>query len=122
MAGKPKPQPQPQTEPQPPQTQQIRFRIFDGTDICHGVYPLSTTIDTIKERLLAEWPQGKSSIPTSVDEIKLMHAGRYLVGGRTLGESRLRIVPGQVVTILAIVQPPEARQRTGDSPVDVNQR
>lgn len=40
---------------------ELRFRIFDGTDIGQGHYPLSTNIDTIKKRLLSEWPQGCAS-------------------------------------------------------------
>ncbi|XP_073148424.1 membrane-anchored ubiquitin-fold protein 3-like [Henckelia pumila] len=100
---------------------EYRFRIFDGTDLCQGIYPLSTTIDAIKERLLSEWPQDKSVIPTSVDDIRLLHAGHYLASGRTLGESRLCIVPDEVVTMHVIVQPPEARRRTGGTSGATNQ-
>lgn len=39
---------------------ELRFRIFDGTDICQGIYARSTTITSLKQRLLAEWPQGYS--------------------------------------------------------------
>lgn len=37
---------------------ELKFRIFDGTDIGHGTYFSSTTTDILKQRLLAEWPQG----------------------------------------------------------------
>lgn len=37
---------------------ELRFRIFDGTDIGHSTYAPSTTIASLKQRLLAEWPQG----------------------------------------------------------------
>lgn len=37
---------------------ELRFRIFDGTDIAHDTYLLSTTIESLKERVVAEWPQG----------------------------------------------------------------
>lgn len=33
---------------------ELKFRIFDGTYIGHRTYPLSTTVATIKQRLVAE--------------------------------------------------------------------
>lgn len=37
---------------------ELKFRIFDGTDVAHANYPSTTTVATIKERLVAEWPKG----------------------------------------------------------------
>lgn len=37
---------------------ELKFRIFDATDIAHGTYSSSTTIGTLKQRVVAEWPQG----------------------------------------------------------------
>ena len=37
---------------------ELKFRIYDGTDIGHTTYASSTTIAFLKERLIAEWPQG----------------------------------------------------------------
>lgn len=37
---------------------ELKFRIFDGTDIAHTTYALSTAVATLKQRLVAEWPQG----------------------------------------------------------------
>lgn len=37
---------------------ELKFRIYDGTDICHGTYASSTTVATLKQQLVAEWPQG----------------------------------------------------------------
>lgn len=37
---------------------ELKFRIYDGTDICHGTYTSSTTVATLKQQLVAEWPQG----------------------------------------------------------------
>ncbi|KAL9430796.1 hypothetical protein AB3S75_026065 [Citrus x aurantiifolia] len=36
---------------------ELKFRIYDGTDICHGTYASSTTVATLKQQLVAEWPQ-----------------------------------------------------------------
>ncbi|KZV45581.1 hypothetical protein F511_27191 [Dorcoceras hygrometricum] len=51
--------------------------------------------------------------PTSVHDIKLVNAGQVLGDGRTLAESRVCVVPGEVTTMLVNVQPPEARRRPG---------
>lgn len=40
---------------------ELKFRIFDGTDICHGSYSSSIAVATLKQRLLSEWPQGCDS-------------------------------------------------------------
>lgn len=40
------------------ETLELRFRIFDGTDIGHGTYPSSVTTAALKQRLLSVWPQG----------------------------------------------------------------
>lgn len=38
---------------------ELKFRIYDGTDIGHSSYAPSMTVATLKKRLLSEWPQGK---------------------------------------------------------------
>lgn len=37
---------------------ELKFRIYDGTDIGHNTYALSTSVATLKQRLVSEWPQG----------------------------------------------------------------
>lgn len=37
---------------------ELRFRIYDGIDIAHGTYEASMTVSTLKQRIIAEWPQG----------------------------------------------------------------
>ncbi|KAL2540545.1 Membrane-anchored ubiquitin-fold protein 6 [Abeliophyllum distichum] len=93
---------------------ELKFRIFDGTDICHGTYSSSTTMDMLKQRLLAEWPQDKSVIPKSVNDMKLIHAGKVLEKGKTLAESRIHVgdLPQGVITMHVVVQPPHAKKKT----------
>ncbi|KAJ0651104.1 putative Ubiquitin-like domain superfamily, UBL3-like, ubiquitin domain-containing protein [Helianthus annuus] len=38
---------------------ELKFRIYDGTDISHGSYASSTTVTALKQKLVSEWPQGK---------------------------------------------------------------
>lgn len=52
---------------------ELKFRIYDGTDICHGIYAPSATVATLKQILVAEWPQGYSHISV----ISLYHLYLY---------------------------------------------
>ncbi|KAK3041457.1 hypothetical protein RJ639_000434, partial [Escallonia herrerae] len=92
---------------------ELKFRIFDGTDIGHSTYASSTAIATLKQRLVAEWPQDKSVIPKSVSDVKLIHAGKVLENTKTLAESRIYIgdLPGGVTTMHVVVQPPVAKKK-----------
>jgi hypothetical protein len=37
---------------------ELKFRLFDGTDLGPRKYATETTIATIKENILSQWPQG----------------------------------------------------------------
>ncbi|CAL5427965.1 unnamed protein product [Camellia sinensis] len=93
---------------------ELKFRIYDGTDIAHSTYAPSTTVATLKQRLVAEWPQDKSVVPKSVSDIKLIHAGKVLENGKTLAESRVHFgdLPGGVSTMHVVVQPPVPKKKT----------
>ncbi|KAL3849797.1 hypothetical protein ACJIZ3_011679 [Penstemon smallii] len=93
---------------------ELKFRIYDGTDIGHGTYSSSATVASIKQRLLSEWPQGKSFMPKSVNDMKLIHAGKFLENGKTLAECRVHVddLPGGVITMHVVVQPSVAKQKT----------
>ncbi|KAL9665328.1 hypothetical protein QQ045_020747 [Rhodiola kirilowii] len=68
---------------------ELKFRIFDGTDISHNTYASSTSVASLKQQLVGQWPQDKSSIPKSINDFKLIHAGKVLENNKTLAESRL---------------------------------
>ncbi|PSR94777.1 Membrane-anchored ubiquitin-fold protein like [Actinidia chinensis var. chinensis] len=93
---------------------ELKFRIYDGTDIAHSNYVPSTTVATLKQRLVTEWPQDKSIVPKSVSDIKLIHAGKVLENSKTLSESRVHFgdLPGGVITMHVVVQPPVAKKKT----------
>ncbi|KAG9145744.1 hypothetical protein Leryth_011170 [Lithospermum erythrorhizon] len=93
---------------------ELKFRIYDGTDIGHGTYAPTTTVTALKQRLVAEWPQGKSSVPKSANDMKLIHAGKVLENGKTLGDCKVHVggLPGGVITMHVVVQPPLAKQKT----------
>ncbi|XP_027352223.1 membrane-anchored ubiquitin-fold protein 3-like [Abrus precatorius] len=93
---------------------ELKFRIYDGTDIAHSTYSSSTTIGTLKQRLVAEWPQGKTVTPKSVSDLKLIHAGKFLENSKTLADSRITFgdIPGGGITVHVVVQPPVTKKKT----------
>ncbi|XP_047958797.1 membrane-anchored ubiquitin-fold protein 3-like [Salvia hispanica] len=93
----------------------LKFRIFDGTDIGHGSYSPSVTVATLKQRLLSEWPQDKSVVPKSVNDMKVIHGGKVLENDKTLAESRAHTsdLPGGVITMHVVVQPAVVKKKTG---------
>ncbi|KAF7804815.1 membrane-anchored ubiquitin-fold protein 3-like [Senna tora] len=93
---------------------ELKFRIFDGTDIAHSTYSSSTTVGTLKQRVVAEWPQGKTVSPKSIGDVKLIHAGKVLENSQTLADSRITFgdVPGGVITMHVVVQPHVTKKKT----------
>lgn len=37
---------------------EIKFRLFDGSDIGPKSFPTATSVATLKESILAQWPKG----------------------------------------------------------------
>jgi hypothetical protein len=44
---------------------EVKFRLFDGTDIGPNKYDPATTVTALKEFVLARWPQGETDRPLS---------------------------------------------------------
>nr|DAD33404.1 TPA_asm: hypothetical protein HUJ06_012255 [Nelumbo nucifera] len=59
----------------------------------------------------------KTIIPKSVNDVKLIYSGKVLENSKTLAESRILFgdLPGGVITMHVVVQPPLARKKTGMS-------
>ncbi|GMY16473.1 membrane-anchored ubiquitin-fold protein 3-like isoform X2 [Fagus crenata] len=93
---------------------ELKFRIYDGTDIGQGAYASSMTVATLKQKLVAEWPKDKTVTPKSVNDVKLIHAGKILEDNKALADSRITIgdLPGGVVTMHVVIQPPVAKKKT----------
>ena len=94
---------------------EVKFRLFDGTDIGPSKYDPSTTVSALKEFILARWPQDKEIAPKTVNDLKLINAGRILENNRTLAESRVPVgeVPGGVITMHVVVRPPQVDKNSG---------
>ncbi|XP_042031251.1 membrane-anchored ubiquitin-fold protein 6-like [Salvia splendens] len=86
---------------------ELKFRLADGSDIGPSKYSSTTTVISLKERIISQWPKDKENGPKSVNDIKLINAGKILENNRTLAESRtpLSEVPGGVITMLVVVRP-----------------
>ncbi|KAI4346646.1 hypothetical protein L6164_007526 [Bauhinia variegata] len=87
---------------------EIKFRLIDGTDIGPKNFPAATSIATLKESILAQWPKDKENGPRTIRDVKLISAGKILDNNRTVGEcqSPLYDIPGGVTTMHVVVQPP----------------
>ncbi|XP_022758073.1 membrane-anchored ubiquitin-fold protein 3-like [Durio zibethinus] len=96
---------------------ELKFRIFDGTDIAHSTYASSMTVATLKQRIVAEWPQDKTVAPKSINDLKLIHAGKVLENNKTLADSRITFgdLPVGVITMHVVVQPVIANNKTEKS-------
>ncbi|XP_051140506.1 membrane-anchored ubiquitin-fold protein 2 isoform X2 [Andrographis paniculata] len=90
---------------------EIKFRLTDGSDIGPRNFPAATSVATLKENIIAQWPKEKENGPRTVKDIKLISAGRILENNRTVGECRspLGDVPG-VTTMHVVVQPPTEKE------------
>eukprot|EP00262_Sarcandra_glabra_P007383 TRINITY_DN20143_c0_g1_i1.p1 TRINITY_DN20143_c0_g1~~TRINITY_DN20143_c0_g1_i1.p1 ORF type:complete len:119 (-),score=11.84 TRINITY_DN20143_c0_g1_i1:232-588(-) len=101
---------------------ELKFRLFDGSDIGPSNYASSTTIATLKERIVAEWPQDKKVIPKVLNDVKLIYSGKVLENNRTLSESRIPFgeLPGGVITMHVVVQPSVARKKTDKNPDEMS--
>lgn len=91
---------------------EIKFRLTDGTDIGPKNFAVATSVATLKESVIAQWPKEKENGPRTVKDVKLISAGRILENNRTVGECRSPLcdVPGGVTTMHVVVQPPPAEK------------
>ncbi|KAK8711100.1 hypothetical protein V6N13_146398 [Hibiscus sabdariffa] len=92
---------------------EIKFRLTDGSDIGPKTFPAATSIATLKESVLAQWPKEKENGPRTVKDVKLISAGKILENNRTLGEcqSPLYDIPGGLTTMHVVVQPPSEKEK-----------
>lgn len=57
----------------------------------------------------------KTITPKSVNDVKLIHAGKILENNKTLADSRVTMgdLPTGVITMHVVIQPPVAKKKTG---------
>lgn len=87
---------------------EIKFLFTDGSDIGPKSFPAATTVATLKESILSQWPKEKDNAPRTVKDVKLINAGRILENNRTVRDCRSPLceVPEGVMTMHVVVQRP----------------
>ncbi|KAE8665652.1 Pentatricopeptide repeat-containing protein [Hibiscus syriacus] len=85
--------------------------LTDGSDIGPKTFPAATSVATLKESFLAQWPKEEEDGPRTVKDLKLISAGKILENNRTLGEcqSPLCDIPGGLTTMHVVVQTPPGK-------------
>ncbi|WOL00588.1 hypothetical protein Cni_G09301 [Canna indica] len=93
---------------------ELRFRLFDGSDIGPIRYASSSTVAMLKERIISEWPRDKKIIPKVANDVKLISSGKILENSRTISQCTPTFgeLPGGVITMHVIVQPSSANSKT----------
>ncbi|XP_057437554.1 membrane-anchored ubiquitin-fold protein 4 [Lotus japonicus] len=93
---------------------ELKFRIYDGSDIGPFRYSPTSTVAMLKDRILAEWPKDKKIIPKAANDIKLISAGKILENNKTVGQCRVPFgeLPPAVITMHVVVQPSLAKAKT----------
>ncbi|XP_022938993.1 membrane-anchored ubiquitin-fold protein 2-like isoform X2 [Cucurbita moschata] len=101
----------------------IKFRLNDGSDIGPKTFPAATTIATLKQSILAQWPRGKENGPRTVKDVQLISAGKILENNRTVNDCRSQLydIPGSVTTMHVVIQPPSLeKEKKGSDPSTQN--
>ncbi|KAG0464369.1 hypothetical protein HPP92_020007 [Vanilla planifolia] len=90
---------------------EIRFRLPDGSDIGPNKYTAATTVSTLKESILAGWPKELENSPKTINDLKLINAGKILENNETLAECRSAICDLSGVTTMHVVVKPPSVER-----------
>ncbi|KAD6119501.1 hypothetical protein E3N88_10772 [Mikania micrantha] len=87
---------------------EVKFRLADGSDIGPKRYSPTITVGSLKEMILSQLPQDESNGPKTINDMKLINAGKILENHKTLAESRSLVseVPGGIITMLVVMRPP----------------
>ncbi|OAY71194.1 Membrane-anchored ubiquitin-fold protein 4, partial [Ananas comosus] len=67
---------------------ELRFRLYDGSDIGPMRYSSSSTVAMLKERIVSEWPKDKKIAPKAATDVKLINAGKVLENNKTIGQCK----------------------------------
>ncbi|CAL9118958.1 unnamed protein product [Musa textilis] len=94
---------------------ELKFRLFDGSDIGPIRYSSSSTVAMLKDRIISEWPRDKKIIPKVANDVKLISAGKILENNATVAQcaSPFGELPAGVITMHVVVQPSLTKTKTG---------
>ncbi|KAF3438487.1 hypothetical protein FNV43_RR21249 [Rhamnella rubrinervis] len=91
----------------------IKFRLYDGSDIGPFQYSSTSTVDMLKQRIVADWPKGKTIIPKAANEVKLISSGKILENNKTVGQCKVPFGDnaGGAIIMHVVVQPSPAKAK-----------
>ncbi|KAI3689286.1 hypothetical protein L2E82_47240 [Cichorium intybus] len=93
---------------------EVKFRLADGNDIGPSKYSSVTTVGSLKDKIISQWPKEKENAPKTINDVKLINAGKILENNKTLAESRSLVseIPGGVITMHVVLRPPIADKKS----------
>ncbi|XP_064960866.1 membrane-anchored ubiquitin-fold protein 4-like isoform X2 [Musa acuminata AAA Group] len=93
---------------------ELKFRLYDGSDIGPIRYSSSSTIAMLKERIISEWPRDKKIVPKVANDVKLISAGKILENSKTIAQCRSPFgePPADGITMHVVVQPSLTKAKT----------
>ncbi|XP_072980997.1 membrane-anchored ubiquitin-fold protein 3-like [Typha angustifolia] len=93
---------------------ELKFRLYDGSDIGPIRYSSSSTVAMLKERIISEWPKDKKIIPKVANDVKLISSGKILENNKTIAQCRPTFgeLPAGVITMHVVVQPSLTKTKT----------
>ncbi|KAJ4959618.1 hypothetical protein NE237_019528 [Protea cynaroides] len=98
---------------------ELKFRLYDGTDIGPIWYSSASTVAMVKERIVAEWPKDKKIVPKAANDVKLISAGKILENNKTVGQCREPFgeLSGGVITMhVLVLAKTKTEKKVVDSP------
>lgn len=93
---------------------ELKFRLYDGSDIGPIRYSSASTVAMLKERIVSDWPRDKKIIPKGANDVKLISAGKILENNKTIAQCRAPFgdLPGGIITMHVVVQPSITKSKT----------
>ncbi|KAG8384996.1 hypothetical protein BUALT_Bualt04G0176200 [Buddleja alternifolia] len=93
---------------------ELKFRLYDGSDIGPFRYSPASTVAMLKERIVAEWPKDKKIAPKAASDVKLINGGKILENNKTVAQCKMPFgeLPNGIITMHAVVQPSLAKAKT----------
>ncbi|KAK4360819.1 hypothetical protein RND71_019771 [Anisodus tanguticus] len=93
---------------------EVKFRLFDGSDVGPFRCSPASTVSMLKERIVAEWPKDKKIAPKAANDVKLISAGKILENNKTVGQCKTPFgeLPSGVITMHAVVQPSVGKSKS----------
>ncbi|KAJ0972528.1 hypothetical protein J5N97_020490 [Dioscorea zingiberensis] len=93
---------------------ELKFRLYDGTDIGPIGYSSASTVAMLKERIISEWPRDKKIVPKVANDVKLISGGKILENTKTVAQCRPPFdeLPGGIITMHVVVQPSLAKAKS----------